>query len=102
MRPRKPFAPFRGASKTQFGRGEVRAFAKRATRLEGEHTPPGDKSISHRSLIFSALAEGTCRVTNLAPGGDVRSTAGCLRRLGVKIEDVDGATIVHGVGLKGL
>ena len=39
---------------------------------------PGDKSISHRALLFAALAEGESRIAGLAPGGDVRSTARCL------------------------
>ena len=63
---------------------------------------PGDKSVSHRALLLAALADGESVITNLAPGGDVRSTANCLRQLGVRI-DVDGSTArVHGVGLHGL
>lgn len=52
---------------------------------------PGDKSLSHRSLIFSAMAEGSCQVTGLAPGDDVAATAAALRALGVAI---DGTTVV--------
>ncbi|MFL5309089.1 MAG: 3-phosphoshikimate 1-carboxyvinyltransferase [Myxococcales bacterium] len=51
---------------------------------------PGDKSISHRALLFSALAEGESRVAGLAPGGDVRSTARCLAQLGVPLVRGDG------------
>jgi len=51
---------------------------------------PGDKSISHRSLTFAALAEGESRVAGLAPGGDVRSTARCLAQLGVPVLRGDG------------
>lgn len=47
---------------------------------------PGDKSLSHRALILAAMAEGTCRVTNLGPGGDVASTAAVLRQFGVEID----------------
>lgn len=72
----------------------------RAKGLSGTLTVPGDKSISHRSLLFSALSEGTCRVENLGPGADVRSTAECLRRLGVEIRWVDGAVDVVGRGLR--
>ena len=51
---------------------------------------PGDKSISHRALIFAALAEGESRMAGLAPGGDVRSTARCLAQLGVPVLRGDG------------
>jgi len=51
---------------------------------------PGDKSISHRALLFSALAEGESRIAGLAPGGDVRSTARCLAQLGVPLFRGDG------------
>jgi 3-phosphoshikimate 1-carboxyvinyltransferase len=51
---------------------------------------PGDKSISHRALIFAALAEGESRLAGLAPGGDVRSTARCLAQFGVPLVRGDG------------
>jgi 3-phosphoshikimate 1-carboxyvinyltransferase len=51
---------------------------------------PGDKSISHRALLFGALAEGESRLAGLAPGGDVRSTARCLAQLGVPLLRGDG------------
>ena len=51
---------------------------------------PGDKSLSHRALLFAALAEGESRVAGLAPGGDVRSTARCLAQLGVPLLRGDG------------
>jgi 3-phosphoshikimate 1-carboxyvinyltransferase len=51
---------------------------------------PGDKSISHRALLFSALAEGESRIAGLAPGGDVRSSARCLAQLGVPLLRGDG------------
>jgi 3-phosphoshikimate 1-carboxyvinyltransferase len=51
---------------------------------------PGDKSISHRALLFAALAEGESRIAGLAPGGDVRSTARCLAQLGVPLLRGDG------------
>jgi len=59
---------------------------------------PGDKSISHRALIFNAVAAGRARIENLATGEDVASTAVCLRALGVPV----GADGVEGVGLHGL
>jgi 3-phosphoshikimate 1-carboxyvinyltransferase len=68
---------------------------------------PGDKSISHRALMFAALAEGESRIAGLAPGGDVRSTARCLAQLGVRIlrgEEGMGPddAVVFGQGLRGL
>lgn len=75
----------------------------RAAGFSGKTGVPGDKSISHRALLFSALAEGTCRVENLSPGGDVRSTAECLRRLGVEMRALeDGVIEIHGRGLHAL
>ena len=61
---------------------------------------PGDKSISHRALLFGALGTTPMQVRNLAPGADVRSTAACLRALGVSIAEgeVPGAVTVRGVG----
>jgi 3-phosphoshikimate 1-carboxyvinyltransferase len=53
-------------------------------------TVPGDKSISHRALLFAALAEGESRIGGLAPGADVRSTARCLFQLGVPLVRGDG------------
>src|ERR1700686_4454087 len=51
---------------------------------------PGDKSISHRALLFAALAEGESRIAGLAPGSDVRSTAQVLAQLGVPLLRGDG------------
>ena len=61
---------------------------------------PGDKSISHRALLFGALGTRPMQVRNLAPGADVRSTAACLRALGVKVAEAEGpgAVAVRGVG----
>ncbi len=64
---------------------------------------PGDKSVSHRALIFGALAEGVSEAEGLAPGADVRSTRGVLTALGVEFEDVSAGHVrVHGRGLGGL
>jgi 3-phosphoshikimate 1-carboxyvinyltransferase len=75
-----------------------------ATRLRvaGELTVPGDKSISHRSLICSALAEGTSRVRAILRSQDVHSTAGVLRALGVAIPSLTDDFTISGVGLRGL
>ena len=58
--------------------------------LSGELPVPGDKSISHRSLILNAMAEGTARITGLSNGEDVMSTMACLRGLGVEITEGNG------------
>jgi 3-phosphoshikimate 1-carboxyvinyltransferase len=77
----------------------VRVRVRRAARLEAEVLAPGDKSISHRSLLFGALGKTPMDVRNLAPGADVRSTAACLRALGVDIrEGAAGTATVRGVG----
>ncbi len=55
-------------------------------RLAGSLAVPGDKSVSHRSLILNAIATGDATVTGLSDGADVRSTAACLRAMGVSID----------------
>lgn len=80
----------------------MEAIVHPAPSFRGEAAVPGDKSISHRALIFAALAEGICRIEGLATGADVRSTIRCLRDLGVRIETEGTAATVHGVGLHGL
>ncbi len=74
---------------------------KPVPRFRGKPKIPGDKSISHRSLIFGALAEGKTEVTDILESGDVQSTAQCLRDLGVKITKVGNKTFVEGVGAAG-
>ena len=59
----------------------------RPRRLGGELAVPGDKSISHRSLILNSMATGTSRITGLSNGEDVMSTMACLRGLGVEITE---------------
>jgi len=73
-----------------------------ALNVAGELLVPGDKSISHRSLICSALAEGTSRVRSILRSADVHSTAGVLRALGVDIPALGDDITITGVGLRGL
>jgi 3-phosphoshikimate 1-carboxyvinyltransferase len=74
-----------------------------ARALKGRVAVPGDKSLSHRTLIFGAMAVGTTRIRGLLEGEDVLNTARALRRLGVPIErGDDGVWAVHGVGVGGL
>lgn len=74
-----------------------------APALWGTVTVPGDKSISHRSLMLSALAVGESRVEGLLEGEDVLATADALRAMGADIvREADGAWRIHGVGVGGL
>ncbi|MCD8337648.1 MAG: 3-phosphoshikimate 1-carboxyvinyltransferase [Lachnospiraceae bacterium] len=74
--------------------------------LRGELSIPGDKSISHRSIMFGALANGTTEVTNFLTGADCLSTIACFHQMGIDItleEDSRGGhVLVHGKGLHGL
>ncbi|MEX0838463.1 MAG: 3-phosphoshikimate 1-carboxyvinyltransferase [Parvibaculum sp.] len=77
--------------------------AEPSARLTGRIDLPGDKSISHRALIFGALAVGETRITGLLEGADVLATAEAMRRLGAQVErHADGSWSVHGVGVGGL
>ena len=74
-----------------------------STHLRGTVTVPGDKSISHRSLILGALADGVSQVRGFLPAGDTLATLDCMRKLGVQIDQHDDTTLtVHGRGLWGL
>lgn len=71
--------------------------------LKGRIAIPGDKSISHRSLMLSALAIGTSRVTGLLEGHDVLATAAAMRAMGATIaRTADGEWVIDGVGVGGL
>jgi 3-phosphoshikimate 1-carboxyvinyltransferase len=71
--------------------------------LKGSVGVPGDKSLSHRALILGGLADGTSHVRHFLPAGDTRATLGCMRELGVTVNQHDAATLtVHGRGLRGL
>ncbi len=71
--------------------------------LRGEIRVPGDKSISHRAIMFASLAEGSSRITGFLEGEDTRATARAFAQMGVRIEAPrPSERIVHGVGLHGL
>ncbi|CRK83919.1 3-phosphoshikimate 1-carboxyvinyltransferase [Neobacillus massiliamazoniensis] len=70
--------------------------------LSGEIEIPGDKSISHRSVMFGSIAYGETRITNFLPGEDCLSTISCFRKLGVTIEERDKEIIIIGKGFEGL
>ena len=75
---------------------------KKLTSLHGELTVPGDKSISHRAVMFGSLARGTTRITHFLEGADCLSTISCFRKMGIEIENSQGEILVHGKGLHGL
>lgn len=70
--------------------------------LRGSLRIPGDKSVSHRAIMFGSIAEGTTRVTNFLPGEDCLGTIRCFRALGVPIEGDRSEWMVQGQGLRGL
>lgn len=70
--------------------------------LRGEITVPGDKSISHRSVMFGAIAKGTTEITNFLQGADCLSTIRCFQNMGISIENTPEKILVHGNGLRGL
>ena len=76
--------------------------AKTSKALTGDITVPGDKSISHRSLIFGALGVGTSQISGLLEGEDVLNTKKALEQMGVKIEKKEQDYFVEGVGVSGL
>ena len=72
------------------------------TGLKGTVSVPGDKSISHRGIMFGSIADGTTEIHNFLPGADCLATIRCFRTLGIEIEQEGSTVIVHGKGLHGL
>ena len=71
--------------------------------LRGTVTPPGDKSLSHRAVMFAALAEGKTLIEGFLTGEDTRNTARAMQSLGISVEGAEtGRLVVHGKGLDGL
>ena len=78
-------------------------IATSGSALHGEITVPGDKSISHRAVMFAALADGSSRIDGFLEGEDTRATAQIFAQMGVRVETPSASTrIVHGVGVDGL
>ena len=84
------------------------SLSKATSPIKGEITVPGDKSISHRSIMFGALAEGTTTITGFLESADCISTIECFSKLGIEIEKKSDpktglpTIYVHGKGLNGL
>ncbi|MDL2401591.1 3-phosphoshikimate 1-carboxyvinyltransferase [Rhizobium mayense] len=74
------------------------ATARRSTNLSGTIRVPGDKSISHRALMFGGLAAGETRITGLLEGEDVINTGKAMQAMGAKIEKIEAEWIITGVG----
>ncbi len=73
------------------------------TGLQGSIRVPGDKSISHRSIMFGSLAEGTSHISGFLEGEDSLNTVRAFQAMGVEIEGpTDGNVTIHGVGMYGL
>ncbi|HEX9741117.1 MAG TPA: 3-phosphoshikimate 1-carboxyvinyltransferase, partial [Ignavibacteriaceae bacterium] len=70
-------------------------------KVKGELTLTGDKSISHRAVIFSSMADGKSLIKNLSNGEDVNTTIRCFRHLGIEIQKEKNETIIFGRGVKG-
>lgn len=70
--------------------------------LRGTMSVPGDKSISHRSIMLGALAQGDTKVAGFLQGADCLSSIACFRAMGVDIENLGDTVIIHGRGLHGL
>lgn len=74
----------------------------KASPLRGEITIPGDKSISHRSVMFGSIAKGTTEISHFLQGADCLSTISCFQKMGIQIENNGNTVVVHGNGLRGL
>lgn len=70
--------------------------------LQGEIAVPGDKSISHRAIMFGSLAKGMTEIYNFLQGADCLSTISCFEKMGIVVENTGDVVKVHGKGLHGL
>ena len=70
--------------------------------LNGEINIPGDKSISHRSIIIPSISKGICEISNILISQDVMHTLDAFRLMGVEIEELKNKIIIHGMGLNSL
>ena len=77
-------------------------IVKSGKALKGEILMPGDKSISHRSIMCASLAEGDSTIRGFLKGEDCLATLGAFSKMGVNIAQYDNEIVVHGVGIQGL
>ena len=76
--------------------------ALKSSNLKGKVSIPGDKSISHRSIILSSIAEGISEISGFLTGEDCLATLNAFKKMGIKIDQHDRHIRVHGLGLNGL
>ena len=74
----------------------------RRKNLRGRLRVPGDKSISHRAVMFGALADGVTEIHGFLKGADCLATIDCFRKMGIEIRETEQVIYVHGKGLHGL
>ena len=75
---------------------------KKANHIKGQIHIPGDKSISHRGVMFGAIADGTTELTGFLDGADCRSTIACFQKMGIAIKQDADHVVIQGKGLHGL
>ena len=75
---------------------------KKANHIKGQIHIPGDKSISHRGVMFGAIADGTTELTGFLDGADCRSTIACFQKMGIAIKHDADHVVIQGKGLHGL
>lgn len=75
---------------------------KKLKNLKGTISVPGDKSISHRAVMFGSLAQGTTKISGFLEGADCLSTIRCFRQMGVSVKQSGSDVLIHGKGLHGL
>ena len=91
--------------KTDIGVDDMEMIVDQSSQIQGELNLPGDKSISHRSVIFNSIANGIAKVTNISLGQDCNSTIDIMRSMGVEVDikQNDLSTVeIKGVGRTGL
>lgn len=75
---------------------------QKVSKLQGAFKVAGDKSISHRAVMLSAISRGTSRIKGFLHGDDCNNTIACFKQLGIEIEEQENAIIIYGQGLQGL
>lgn len=84
------------------GRESITMKLQKVKTVKGEVTVPGDKSISHRAVMFGSLADGVTEITNFLQGADCLSTIDAFRKMGIEVENTPEKILIHGKGLHGL
>lgn len=80
----------------------MRVELGKAGALRGKLSPPADKSISHRAVLFASIAQGQSVIRNFLRAEDTLSTLGAVKMLGVEVQEGPEEVLIHGRGLRGL